>query len=218
MMSSLKKYSLFFFMICSFLLNSCSYSYLKGYNKTDFKNIEDFSVFPNDFNKITYKTSFNIMGRSLSGILLIKKTPSQEYRFVFMSELGLKYFDLGISTSANKNDFKTYYLMSALSRGNIENILFNDFSKLLITNKIINDYSVLENHDNQSIALSYTDAESEIICILNEGNFEKILWKDSSCGKSHISFSNYENNTPQSIDIHNKKYGINFKMNKLIMD
>ena len=29
------------------------------------------SVFPHDFNKITYKTSLNIMGRNLSGILLI---------------------------------------------------------------------------------------------------------------------------------------------------
>ncbi len=48
------------------------------------------------------------MGKELSGILLIKKTEEEEFRFVFISEIGLKYFDLGINYSNEKQRFLFY--------------------------------------------------------------------------------------------------------------
>jgi hypothetical protein len=123
-----------FTILMAVCFHSCSPNYLKSYSRLENSDMAIPRVFPGDFKKAAYKTNMNVMGNELSGILLVKKTRSGEYRFVFVSEIGMKYFDLGISPKGENNQERVYYLMPLLDRGGLEKILLDDFEKLLPLN------------------------------------------------------------------------------------
>ena len=49
------------------------------------------------FNGTVYNTKVDVVGKHLSGLLLIKTMPDSSTRIVFTSELGFKFFDFGFS-------------------------------------------------------------------------------------------------------------------------
>lgn len=212
------KYLILFTAIIFLSLSSCSPSYLKNYLKIENSNIEKPTVFNSNFEKATYKTNLKVMGKELSGILLIKKTEEEEFRFVFISEIGLKYFDLGINYSNEKQKFTTHYLMSALKRGEIKNILFHDFSKLLSSNTTTSLPSFYRQNETGIVAIKFNDLESIYLLDTDNRNINKVLWKNNITGKSEISLSKYHNSAPQRVEISNKKYGVRFIMNEIIHD
>jgi len=118
-------------ILFTLFLPSCSPNYLKDYTKLENTDLIKPAVFDHNFKKVTYKTKFDLMGNQLSGILLIKQTKEKEFRFVFVSEIGIKYFDLGIKPLKEGYFETSHYLMPALNRGNVEQILFDDFGKLI---------------------------------------------------------------------------------------
>jgi len=64
------------------------------------------------------------------------------------------------------------------------------------------------------IAFELDESNSKPIYFMdNENNkTEKIIWKSKVSGKSQILLSNYKNNIPTSIEIENKKYGLEILM------
>jgi len=199
------------------LLPSCSPNYLKGYTKLENTDLIKSAVFDNNFKKATYKTKLNLMGNELSGILLIKKTSESEFRFVFISEIGIKYFDLGIKPTVDTYLETTHYLMTALNRGNVEQILFDDFNKLIKPNSANQEQKFFGNKTTGIIAFELDESNSKSLYFMDNEthNTEKIIWKSKISGKSQILLSNYKNNIPSKVEIENKKYGLGITMKQL---
>jgi len=198
----------------SLLLPSCSPNYLEGYTKLENTDLIKSAVFDNNFKKATYKTKLTLMGNQLSGILLIKKTKEDEFRFVFVSEIGIKYFDLGIKPIANNYLETSHYLMSALNKGNVEQILFDDFCKLVKPSKANPTQTFFRNKTTGIIAFELDEINSKPIYFMDTENnrIEKIVWKSKISGKSQILLSNYKNSLPAKFEIENKKYGLGIVM------
>lgn len=111
------------------VFTSCSE---KGFRKisSDEDYIIDAKVFPQKFNKVVYDSEFNFYGRVITGLTIIKKTDSS-YRFVSMSELGIKYFDIEFF----QNKFlapKVHYIMDVLNKKPLIKRLTGDLSILFI--------------------------------------------------------------------------------------
>lgn len=205
-------------MLTFFILPSCSPNYLKDYTEVEETHLNRPAVFDHSFLKVTYKTNLTVMGNQLTGILLIKKTKDEEYRFVFLSEIGLKYFDLGINDSSDKQEFTTHYLMPALNRGETKNILFSDFSKLIASNLPIGNTAYYKQTKTGNIALKYNNSKSVYIFDAENKTIESILWKNSITGKSEIILSDYNTKNPEKIEIRNKKYSLRMEMKEIIKD
>lgn len=207
-------------MLILFILPSCSSGYLKDFAKFENSKFIEPIIFGDNFEKTTYKTNLTVMGNNLSGILLIKKTSEEEFRFVFVSEIGLKYFDLGIKNSNVKQEYTTHYLMPALNRGETKDILFNDFSKLTIQYLSKSKPIIYKQTTTENIAIKYNEPDNESVYFLddNNSNIERILWKNNITGKSQIILSHYHTSIPQQIEISNKKYGLNMDMKEIIND
>lgn len=71
-------------------------------------------VFGWTFKKNLYQAELTAANHVVSGMMLIKKT-DDTYRAVFMSEIGLKYFDIEIG-QMETGDYTVHYMMEMLNR------------------------------------------------------------------------------------------------------
>lgn len=81
------------------------------------------------FTKALYTTSVEVVGKHLSGILLIKAMPDSSTRLVFSNEMGFKYFDFEFSAGGV---FKVYYILPQMNKKAVLTTLRKDFELVLM--------------------------------------------------------------------------------------
>src|ERR1700722_15996567 len=59
-----------------------------------------------EFNHVVYKTSVDVIGKHISGLLVVKRLPDSSTRVVFTNEMGFSYFDFGFPPDSG---FKVYF-------------------------------------------------------------------------------------------------------------
>lgn len=92
------------------------------------------------FTSQLYRANVEVIGKTLSGLLLIKSMEDSSSRVVFMTETGLKFFDF---TFGDRREFKVNFVMKKLNKKVVVNALRNDFELLLMR---------LENPPNSFVA------------------------------------------------------------------
>lgn len=106
---------------------------------TGLRKVEDFSgvttVFPDDFQKALYKSNIKFLNKDYSGLIFFKKK-AEETRMVFMSEFGLKFFDLKLD---NNGEVTVEYIIDELNKESVVGVLSQDF-RLLFYNLDKYDY------------------------------------------------------------------------------
>lgn len=83
------------------------------------------------FNNELYKAQVDVMGRSLSGLLLIKEMPDSSTRVVFTTETGVSFFDFAFM---GNGDFKVVNILERLNKKPVVRALRDDFELLLMKN------------------------------------------------------------------------------------
>ena len=77
---------------------------------------------------VLYRTEVDIMGRPLSGLLLIKALPDGTMRVVFTNEIGVKFFDF----SFGKQKFEVISCIDQLNKKVVINQLRQDIGAILM--------------------------------------------------------------------------------------
>jgi hypothetical protein len=75
-----------------------------------------------------YDAAIDVVGKQISGLLLIKEMPDKSKRIVFTNEAGVTFFDFGFDHSGS---FKVYYVIRQLDKKAVVRLLRDDFSLLL---------------------------------------------------------------------------------------
>jgi hypothetical protein len=75
-----------------------------------------------------YDASIDVVGKHLSGLLLIKEMPDRSTRIVFTNEAGIKFLDFEFP---EKQGFKVHYILKQMDKKPVIRLLQNDFSLLL---------------------------------------------------------------------------------------
>lgn len=75
-----------------------------------------------------YVAGIDVVGKHISGLLLIKQMPDNSKRIVFTNEAGMTFFDFGFDLSGG---FKVYHIIHQLDRKAVVRLLRDDFSLLL---------------------------------------------------------------------------------------
>jgi hypothetical protein len=70
----------------------------------------------------------DVVGRHISGLLLIKNMPDSSYRVVFTNEAGVTFFDFGF---APEGSFKVFSVISQLNKKPVIQTLRKDFALIL---------------------------------------------------------------------------------------
>jgi hypothetical protein len=75
-----------------------------------------------------YDAGIDVVGKHISGLLLIKEMPDHSKRIVFTNEAGITFFDFGFDVSGN---FKVYQVIQQLDKKAVVRLLRDDFALLL---------------------------------------------------------------------------------------
>ena len=81
------------------------------------------------FASALYNTQVNVVGRHLSGLLLIKTMPDSSIRMVFSNEMGFKFFDFEFSA---RDSFFVHYIIKKMNRKAVIKTLRKDFELILM--------------------------------------------------------------------------------------
>ncbi len=100
-------------LIILFCLNGCSFGLLEGYQKTEQVSMAPVSWFKTDSDHLLMNTTIDVMKNHFSGLMVIKTLTNGGYRVVFITEVGLKIFDMEFVPGET---VKVYYLMDALNK------------------------------------------------------------------------------------------------------
>ncbi|WP_276369840.1 hypothetical protein [Chryseolinea sp. H1M3-3] len=83
---------------------------------------------PRQFSTSWYHASVDVIGKHISGLLLIKNMPDSAYRIVFTNEAGVTFFDFGFSRDGK---FNVYNIINQLNKGPVIQTLRKDFELIL---------------------------------------------------------------------------------------
>ncbi len=114
---------------CIILLPGCSPVYKKMQETNG--NISELQKFKPAFATALYKTSVDVAGNHLSGLLLIKHLPDSTTRIVFSNEMGFTFFDFEFSPGG---DFKVYSIIKQMNKKPVISTLRHDFELILMKN------------------------------------------------------------------------------------
>ena len=88
-------------------------------------------VFSNSFERGLYKSQLTVHGKLLSGLVLIKRT-GESFRIVFLSEIGIKYFDIEVSSNEGE-DFIVHSMLEMLNRKQLNAFIETTFRMLTMS-------------------------------------------------------------------------------------
>jgi hypothetical protein len=84
-----------------------------------------------DLNHVIYKTSVDVIGKHISGLLVIKLMKDSSTRLVFTNEMGYSFFDFSFPPDSG---FKIYQIMAQMNKEGLVRTLRKDFELLMFRN------------------------------------------------------------------------------------
>jgi hypothetical protein len=140
--------------IIALFLGSCSFSVWNGYQHGyGAGTIAPVSWFRADSGYMLLNTRIDLMNKHFSGLIVVKPLPDLEYRVVFITELGLKIWDMEFSPH---KPVKVHYIMDALNKKKVLNTLFQDIALMLMTHTQ-NEPVVMHDRSTGELVLKYKD-------------------------------------------------------------
>src|ERR1700712_4842391 len=117
------RYLLFISII---FLSACASQY-KGLRDTQ-GDINCVQKFKPVFVSALYNTQVNVIGKHLSGLLLIKTMPDNSIRMVFSNEMGFKFFDFGFGADGK---FTVFSIIKQMNKKAVIKTLQKDFELVM---------------------------------------------------------------------------------------
>jgi hypothetical protein len=113
------------------LFSGCTIAQYKGFKRTtenvsDTKNIEPW--FQEDADHYLFHAGIDVYNNHFGGIMVIKSLSVDSYRVVYITELGIKIFDMEFF---NNDEFKLHYCLDAINRKSVIKTLKNDIGIML---------------------------------------------------------------------------------------
>lgn len=187
------------------ILNSCSIRHHSGFEKVEAFETQEKDFIAHHFQKLLFNTQIHAFGKDVSGLLFIKLIDKDNYRFVFLTQLGMKIFDAEI----NKQEFKIHYLISYLDKKSVRKLLENDLKLLIQTPQLLGKKKYFSHKNNSSLMLR-EKGSGQFYYYQYQNN--RLILKEISGGLftgTKAKYTYKDGALPQSINI--KHSGINLE-------
>jgi hypothetical protein len=132
-----------------FCFPRCSFGLLEGYQKTEQVSIAPVSWFKTDSDHLLMNTTIDVMKNHFSGLMVIKSLTNAGYRVVFITEVGLKIFDMEFVSG---KPVQVYYFMDALNKKILIRTLSADLRLMLIQPQEDEKPVIYDNPSGQKMA------------------------------------------------------------------
>ena len=175
----------------------------------DMGNLQKFKP---EFTVALYKTTVDVVGNHLSGLLLIKKMPDSSTRLVFSNEMGLGFFDFEFSAEGN---FRVYSIMKKLNKRSVIKTLQHNF-ELVLMNKLDNSKVAVRTNEGLTYFI-FPQTKGFNYYITNQSGSELVRMERASNKKTIVEavMKNYINGIPDTIGISHKTFEFNIGLKRI---
>ncbi len=161
------------------------------------------------FNGVKYRAAVDVVGKHLSGILIIKQQPNQSHRVVFLNEMGVTFFDF----TFHEDNWVVNQIMESLDKKSVKKTLAKDFG-MLLGKSILKKETISTSGKEISVKLK-EKGRVTYYCREACGVSDRIV----NFGKKNavITIHNYfqTNDTPDSIYIEHHKINFTIQLNRI---
>jgi hypothetical protein len=164
------------------------------------------------FTVALYKTTVDVIGNHLSGLLLIKKMPDSSTRMVFSNEMGFTFFDFEFAADGK---FKVYSIIKKMNKGSVIKTLQHDFELVLMNNLDNSKASVKTG--NGLIYFIFPQNKGYNYYITNSEGKELVRMERASNRKVIVEtvMKNYIKGIPDTIGISHKTFEFNIGLKRI---
>ncbi len=161
---------------------------------------------------VLYNTTVDVVGKHLSGLLLLKHMPDSSLRIVFSSEMGIKFFDFEFSRSG---EFRVHSVIRQMNRKAIINTLRKDFKLVLMQDLALAPHNILTDQRlsyyvfSKGAELNYyiTDTSCNTLVRIEKTSKRKV--------KVRAVMERYINGVPDTIGITHRNFNFNIGLKRL---
>lgn len=161
---------------------------------------------------VLYNTQVDVVGKHLSGILVMKQMPDSSTRIVFTSQMGLTFFDFAFSPDG---DFKVYHIMDKMNKKAVIKTLRKDFELILLEHTALAGAKVLT--DGVNHYYSFPQEKGVNYYITDSACTHLIKAQKASSRKAIVeaTLNNYKAGIPDSIAIVHQVFHFTIILNRL---
>ena len=159
-----------------------------------------------------YNTKVNVVGKHLSGLVLIKAMPDSSERIVFTNEFGLKFFDFEFSRDSG---FRTIYIIQQMDKKAVIKTLRKDFELVLMHHTSTSDAYLLKN--GQSYYYAFPQ-ESGVNYYITDSTCSRLLGMERASNRKPVVeaiMENYRNGLPDTIGITHKNFNFTIGLKRI---
>jgi hypothetical protein len=173
------------------LFAGCSISLVSGYRSySGEETITPVSWFTSDTGHYLFNTKIDVFKNHFSGLMIVKPEPNESYRVVFITEVGLKIFDMGFLPDSQVN---IHYMMDAMNRKKLIKILSNDISLVLMNGLKVRKPEMLAHTNPNHIVFRYRNGNRRNDYLLSEDSKKPYLAKQTACFTNKVKAELYGN-------------------------
>jgi hypothetical protein len=186
---------LIFFSLVTWCLSCNQYRHMQKVS-SDQSCIQKFKP---DLSHALYKTSVDVVGKHISGLLIMKRLKDSSTRVVFTNEMGFTFFDFGFPSDSG---FKVYLIAPQMNKEALIRTLRKDFELLLFRNMDSRKYYALK--DSGLIYHAFPQTEGVNYYITDSNCRQLIKMQRASVKKpvmEAVIFGNSRDISPDSISI-----------------
>ncbi len=171
-------------LLLPLLLASCSLSLFPGYRPcSTAPAAAPKSWFASDSGHYLFNTSIDIYKKHFSGLMVVKPLPANHYRVVFLTEVGIKIFDMEFSADSAA---KVHYIMEAMNRKALVNTLSRDISLVLMGAKTGIAPECLRQRKSDSWVYLYRDQNRKNYYFVESSSVNPYLARQTGCITSKV--------------------------------
>lgn len=171
------------------------------------------SWFQEGHERYLLNTSITIFRKRFSGIMIIRPYGNNHYRIVFITEMGLKVFDMEFTETGN---IIMHYCMESLNRSTVMKTLQNDIGLMINWRGNSGKLTELKDKKSGAIVIKQKQKNKSVFYFLNEsGKTERILQTGMITKKVNVLFYKNNQNTLDSIKISHYNLKLNIYLSAI---
>lgn len=159
-----------------------------------------------------YRIDVNVIGKYLSGLLLLKTMPDSSIRMVFSNEMGFKFFDFEFSPGGG---FKVNYIIKKMDRRPVIKTLRHDFELVLMNT--LNPSTATVRKDSSFVYYVFPQSKGYYYYITDPAGNDLVRMERGSKRKPVVEaiMKDYHDGMPDTIGITHKTFHFTIGLKKL---
>jgi len=158
-----------------------------------------------------YDASVDVMGKHLSGLLLLKNMPDSSQRIVFTNEAGITFFDFGFS----KGVFKVYSVISQLDKKPVIGTLRKDFALIIGLPFRNAPYTRYVAGDEVYFGVAEKSETAYFITSKDCASLQRLEWGTARKRKVSVHFPGSGYPSPDSITLQHYTFNLEIRLTRI---